>query len=39
MKSLKNESASYMEQIVSAVPSCYTQNVEPTNAQLAELDA
>ena len=37
MKALKNESTAYMEQIVSAVQSCYVQNSEPTNAQLTVL--
>ncbi|WP_101908651.1 DUF1016 N-terminal domain-containing protein [Marasmitruncus massiliensis] len=33
MKTLKNESATYVEQIVSAIESCYGKNAEPTNAQ------
>ena len=37
MKTLKNESATYVEQIVSAIESCYEKNAEPTNAQLTEL--
>ena len=37
MKTLKNESANYIEQIVSAIQSCYAQNAEPTNTQLTEL--
>jgi len=37
MKALKNESTSYVEQIVSAVQSCYVQNAEPTNIQLTAL--
>ncbi len=37
MKTLKNESATYVEQIVSAIESCYGKNAEPTNAQLTEL--
>jgi hypothetical protein len=37
MKALKNESTAYMEQIVSAVQSCYAQKSEPTNAQLTVL--
>lgn len=37
MKALKNESTAYIEQIVSAVQSCYAQNAEPTNIQLTVL--
>jgi predicted nuclease of restriction endonuclease-like (RecB) superfamily len=37
MKTLKNESANYIEQIVSAIQSCYAQNAEPTNTQLTAL--
>ena len=37
MKTLKNESRTYVEQIVSAIESCYEKNAEPTNAQLTEL--
>lgn len=37
MKTLKNESTTYVDQIVSAIESCYTKNAEPTNAQLTEL--
>lgn len=37
MKALKNESTTYIEQIASAVQSCYAQNTEPGNAQLTAL--
>lgn len=37
MKALKHESATYVEQIVSAIRSCYAQDTEPTNAQLTAL--
>lgn len=37
MKTLKNESMSYIEQIVSSIQSCYAQNKEPTNTQLTAL--
>lgn len=37
MKALKNESTTYTEQIISAIQICYTQNTEPTNAQLTAL--
>lgn len=37
MKTLKNESTTYVEQIVSAIESCYAKNAEPTNIQLTAL--
>lgn len=37
MRTLKNESANYIEQIVSAIQSCYAQSAEPTNTQLTAL--
>ena len=37
MKTLKNESANYIDQIVSFIQSCYAQNAEPTNTQLTAL--
>lgn len=37
MKTLKNESTTYVDQIVSAIESCYTKNAEPTNIQFTAL--
>lgn len=37
MKTLKNESTNYIEQIVSAIQNCYAQNAELTNTQLTAL--